>query len=148
MRDMTRAMPMEKCLPLASTTSGLRSIAWTMKAKAKALLAVCAVPLLTAATVQQWRQREPRWIGYSDKPLDQLIGCLGSNYAASLSAKMVAMPIERGMSYTNAGSNRDILVDVVDEGNRRTVKLWLRSYFGITAGAKEQIEKLSACTNP
>jgi hypothetical protein len=55
------------------------------------------------------------------------------------------MPIERGISYTNVGDDRDILVDVVDEGSYRTIKLWLRTYLGITKGAKEQIEKLSLC---
>jgi hypothetical protein len=41
--------------------------------------------------------------------------------------------------------SRDILVDLTDEGDHRVIKLWLRSFFGITAGAKEQIEKLSTC---
>lgn len=106
----------------------------------------CALPLMTAATVEQWRQREPRWTSESQKPLAELVGCLGSRYVGTLSAKMQAMPIEHGMSYTNAGMNRDILVDVTDEGDRRVVKLWLRKFMGITAGAEEQIVKLSACT--
>jgi len=38
------------------------------------------------------------------------------------------MPIERGISYTNAGEQRDILVDVTDDGDHRTIKLWLRTY--------------------
>jgi hypothetical protein len=74
-----------------------------------------------------------------------LQGCLGSKWAGTLSAKIDAIPIERGTSYTNAGMNRDILVDLTDEGDHRVIKLWLRSFFGITAGAKEQIEKLSTC---
>lgn len=112
----------------------------------RAAIGIAALfPLLTAATVEQWRQREPRWTGVSQKPLDQLVGCLGSHYAGTLSAKMQAMPIEHGMSYTNAGSNRDILVDVTDDGDHRTIKLWLRNFVGITAGAKEQIAKLSGC---
>lgn len=114
--------------------------------RTRAVIGIClALPLLTAATVEQWRQREPRWIGQSQKPLDQLVGCLGSKYAGTLSANIQAMLIERGMSYTNSGINRDILVDVTDDGDHRTIKLWLRNFFGITAGAKEQIAKLSAC---
>ncbi|MAX15321.1 MAG: hypothetical protein CMN59_07505 [Sphingobium sp.] len=61
---------------------------------------------------------------------------------------MQAMPIERGTSYTNIGSNRNILVDLTDDGDHRTLKLWLRNFMGITAGAQEQIEKLSACATP
>jgi len=106
-----------------------------------------AFPALTAATVEQWRQREPRWTTHTKKPLDRLVGCVGSKYAGTLSTKMQAMPIERGVSYTNAGMNRDILVDVVDDGDERTIKLWLRTFVGITAGAKEQIEKISACAH-
>ncbi len=118
-----------------------------MLAKTRAVIGIClALPLLTAATIEQWRKREPRWVEHSQKSLDELIGCLGSTYVGTLSAKMQAMPIERGMSYTNSGGNRDILVDVTDEGDHRTVKLWLRSFAGITAGAQEQIAKLSACT--
>jgi hypothetical protein len=40
------------------------------------------------------------------------------------------------------------MVDVKDEGDHRTIKLWLRKFFGITAGANEQIEKLSFCAEP
>lgn len=104
---------------------------------------------LSAATLQQWRERPPRWIGKSQRSLTELQGCLGSNWAASQGTKYVAMPIERGMSYTNTGNmRRDILVDVVDEGDHRTVKLWLRSFMGITKGANEQIDKLSVCVTP
>jgi hypothetical protein len=110
---------------------------------------VMVVPSIgSAATVEQWRKRTPRWEGQSAVPMDKLLGCLGTHWVGSLSAHMRAMPIENGMSYTNDGVQRDILVDVIDEGNRRVVKLWLRNFMGITAGAKEQIEKLSACAAP
>ncbi|MGA1806496.1 hypothetical protein VHN57_02000 [Sphingobium sp. WW5] len=110
---------------------------------------VTIVPSIgSAATVEQWRKRPPRWEGQTTVPLDKLLGCLGTRWAGSLSAHMRAMPIENGMSYTNDGLQRDILVDVIDEGERRVVKLWLRNFMGMTAGAKEQIEKLSACTEP
>lgn len=113
-----------------------------------ALALAIASPVVIGATVEQWRQRTPRWQATTKRSFTELQGCLGTRWVGTLSAKMQAMPIERGMSYTNSGSNRDILVDVTDDGDHRTVKLWLRSFVGITAGAKEQIEKLSACTNP
>lgn len=98
-----------------------------------------------ASTLNQWRQRPPRWQTNSTRSLAELQGCLGSRWASTLSAKIDAMPIDRGMSYTNAGINRDILVDLTDEGDHRVIKLWLRTFMGITAGANEQIQKLSAC---
>ena len=110
---------------------------------------VMVIPSIgSTATVEQWRKRPPRWEGQSSVPMDKLLGCLGSRWVGTLSASMRAMPIENGMSYTNDGIQRDILVDVIDEGNRRVVKLGLRNFMGITAGAKEQIEKLSACAEP
>ena len=102
---------------------------------------------LGAATLEQWRQRTPRWQATSTRSLAELEGCLGSKWAGTLSAKIQAMPIERGISYTNAGGNRDILVDLTDDGDHRTIKLWLRTFVGITAGAKEQISKLSTCAS-
>lgn len=122
------------------------NIGLKFKSRNSAIMLLFFAPLVIGATIEQWRQREPRWVGHSAKPLDDLLGCLGSKYVGSLSAKMQAMPVDHGMSYTNIGANRDILVDVIDEGEQRTIKLWLRSFVGITAGAKEQIEKLSACT--
>lgn len=102
---------------------------------------------LGAATLEQWRQRTPRWQATSTRSLAELEGCLGSKWAGTLSAKIQAMPIERGMSYTNASGNRDILVDLTDDADHRTIRLWLRTFVGITAGAKEQISKLSACAD-
>ena len=110
-------------------------------------LAVLAVPLLSGATLEQWRARPPRWETISQRSLVDLEGCLGSKWAATLSIPMRSMRIERGVSYVNDGGNRDILVDVTDEGDRRVIKLWLRKFIGITLGAKEQIEKLSSCAN-
>ena len=112
------------------------------------ILAMTVSFSLTAATLEQWRQRPPRWQTTSQRSLADLQGCLGSRWVSSLSAKMQAMPIERGTSYTNIGSNRNILVDLTDDGDHRTLKLWLRNFMGITAGAQEQIEKLSACATP
>ena len=101
-----------------------------------------------AATIEEWRKRDPRWQAISSRSLAELQGCLGSRWAATLSAQIQAMPIERGMSYTNADGSRDILVDLTEEGDHRSIKLWLRKFMGVTAGAKEQIEKLSACASP
>jgi hypothetical protein len=109
-----------------------------------ALAALPALPL-NAATLQQWRERPPRWQITSERSLVDLQGCLGSRWAAALSTKMQAMPIERGTSYVNDGFRRDILVDLTDDGDHRTIKLWLRNFMGITAGATEQIERLSSC---
>ena len=107
---------------------------------------LCALaPFLVAATLDQWRARAPRWQITSARTFLELEGCLGSKWAGTLSARIDAMPIERGMSYVNMGPNRDILVDLTDDGDRRTIKLWLRSFVGITVGAKEQIEKLNNC---
>lgn len=111
-----------------------------------ALAMTSSFPLM-AATLEQWRQRPPRWQTTSQRSLADLQGCLGSRWVSSLSAKMQAMPIERGISYTNIGSNRNILVDLTDDGDRRTIKLWLRNFMGITAGAQEQIAKLTSCAD-
>lgn len=103
--------------------------------------------IVVGATLEQWRARPPRWEITSQRSLSDLEGCLGSRWAATLSTPMRSMRIERGVSYVNDGDNRDILVDLTDEGDRRVIKLWLRKFIGITAGAKEQIEKLSSCAN-
>jgi hypothetical protein len=115
------------------------------KAKSFAVIALAlSAPMIVNASADQWRKRPPRWEATSSRSLSDLQSCLGSRWAGTLSTKIVAMPIERGMSYTTEGE-RDLLVDVVDEGSQRRVKLWLRKYRGITVGAKEQIEKLSGC---
>lgn len=112
--------------------------------KAALMISVLS-PALIGATLEQWRQRPPRWEMASTRSLAELQGCLGSRWAGTLSAKVQSLVIERGVSFTNVGSNRDFLVDVVDEGDHRVVRLWLRNFLGVTAGAREQIAKLSAC---
>ena len=98
------------------------------KRMAATTCAVIFLLTLTGATLAQWRKRSPRWTGVSSKSFVDLEGCLGSKWAATQSTKYDVMPIERGISYTNAGEQRDILVDVTDDGDHRTIKLWLRTY--------------------
>ena len=98
--------------------------------------------------LQVWRAKTPRWEMTSSRPLTDLEGCLGSQWAGTQHTQMLMMPIERGMSWQNNGHPRDLLVDLTDDGDHRTIKLWLRVYMGITVGAKEQIAKLGRCADP
>ena len=119
------------------------------KSKISRLLIIVSVcPFVLGATLEEWRKRPPRWEIKSERSLSELQGCLGSKWAGSLSMAVRMMPIEGGISYVNDGANRDILVDVTDEGGHRKIKLWLRKFFGITVGAEEQIKKLSDCAAP
>jgi hypothetical protein len=114
--------------------------------KTASLLSIAlAMPLLTGATLEQWRQRPPRWEATSTRSFDEPRDCLSEKWVATLSMKMTTMPKVRGLAYVNDGDNRDILVDVTDEGTHRSIKLWLRTYMGLTVGAKEQIAKLQSC---
>ncbi|MFL0585884.1 hypothetical protein ACH0BU_04485 [Sphingomonas olei] len=125
------------------------TLAWC---RAATMAGVLALSLSSGANaksgLEKWRAKEPRWKTTTQRSLNDLEGCLGSRYVGTLHTHVVPMRIENGVSYQNDGDSRDFLVDVTDDGDHRTIKLWLRVYMGITVGAKEQIEKLGRCAHP
>lgn len=116
---------------------------------AAGLSVTVAAPVLAGQVgLEAWRARPPRWQMTSTRSLVDLEGCLGSKWAGTQHTQMLMMPIEHGMSWQNNGHPRNLLVDLTDDGDHRTIKLWLRVYMGITVGAKEQIAKLGRCADP
>lgn len=116
----------------------------------KLLLLVPLIILTTALsgciTAAGMRENEPSFEGTSKKPLQELVGCLNTRWASESRLPITAIPAENGYTFSSVENQRDITVDVIDEGQQRRIRAYYRRFLGITAINEEaHFAQMSSC---
>jgi len=118
-----------------------------MKSSASFLsLSLLALAVSGCITASGMRENEPNFAGTTQKSLDDLVGCLNTRWASESSLPISAFPAENGYTFSSVGNQRDITVDVIDEGNQRSIRAYYRRFLGVTAINEEaHFEQMRSC---